>query len=71
MACIKEEECCNTGSPVVWLCATSQLDAREGEARRDRVAERPVVPRKLGNARGGKGPWFKINVRSSKGGEIG
>jgi hypothetical protein len=26
------------------------------------VAERPVVPRKPGNAGGGKGPQFKINA---------
>ena len=33
-----------------------QPAAREGEAGRDGVAERPVLLRKPGNAGGGKGP---------------
>src|ERR1700691_2199284 len=48
-----------------------QPAAREGQAGRHRVAERPVVPRKPGNAGGGKGPWFKTSVRSSEEREIG
>ena len=36
-----------------------QPDAREGQAGRTGVAERPVVPMKLGNAGGGKEPQFK------------
>ena len=36
-----------------------QPDAREGQAGRAGVAERLVVPGKLGNAGGGKGPQFK------------
>src|ERR1700740_138593 len=44
-----------------------QLDAREGQARRPGVAERPVVPMKPGNAGGGKGPQFKTNARRKKG----
>ena len=39
-----------------------QPDAREGQAGRDGVAERLVVPRKPGNAGGGKGPWFRTDV---------
>src|SRR4249920_3173196 len=39
-----------------------QPDAREGQARRPGVAERFVVPRKPGNAGGGKGPQFKTNA---------
>jgi RNA-directed DNA polymerase len=35
------------------------------------VAERSVVPTKPGNAGGGKGPWFKDNVRSGESREIG
>lgn len=27
-----------------------------------RMEEGPVVPRKPGNAGGGKGPWFRINA---------
>src|SRR6202795_1536562 len=48
-----------------------QPDAREGEAGRSGVAERPVVPMKPGNAGGGKGPWFKTNAASREGPEIG
>ena len=36
-----------------------------------RVAERPVVVTKLGNAGGAKGPWFKVNARSGNSREIG
>ena len=43
-----------------------QPDAREGQAGPCGVAERPVVPMKPGNAGGGKGPWFKINVRKRR-----
>src|SRR3974377_1062034 len=45
----------------------NQPDAREGQARRPGVAERPVVPMKPGNAGGGKGPQFKTNARGKKG----
>ena len=48
-----------------------QLDAREGQARRRRVAERLVVPRKLGNTNGGKGPQFKTDAISGEDVEIG
>jgi len=51
--------------------AQDQPEAREGQAGRDGVAERPVVPLKSGNADGGKGPQFKTNARSGKGQEIG
>ena len=44
-----------------------QPDAREGEAGRKGVAERLVVPRKPGNAGGGKGPQFKTDARRSEG----
>ena len=44
-----------------------QPDAREGWDGRGGVAERPVVPGKLGNAGGGKGPWFKANAASREG----
>jgi len=37
----------------------TQLDAREGQARRTEKSERPIVPSKPGNAGGGKGPWFQ------------
>jgi hypothetical protein len=35
---------------------------REGEKGSFGVADRPVVPKKPGNAGGGKGPEFKANV---------
>jgi len=44
-----------------------QPDAREGQAGRAGVAERLVVPRKPGNAGGGKGPWFKTDATSGEG----
>jgi RNA-directed DNA polymerase len=40
-----------------------QPDAREGQAGPPGVADRPAVPSKPGNAGGGKGPEFKVNVR--------
>jgi hypothetical protein len=39
-----------------------QLEAREGQAGPFGVTERFVVPLKPGNAGGGKGPQFKVNV---------
>jgi acetyl esterase/lipase len=50
---------------VVERC--DQTDAREGQAVRDGVTERPVVPWKPGNAGGGKGPQFKTNARRGEG----
>src|SRR6202163_3132199 len=44
-----------------------QLEAREGQAGRPGVAERFVVPLKLGNAGGGKGPQFKTDARRGEG----
>ena len=58
------------GKPL-GVVSDDQPDAREGQAGRFGVAERPVVPGKPGNAGGGKGPQFKINAISGKGQEIG
>src|ERR1700758_4027758 len=44
-----------------------QLEAREGQAGRRGVAERFVVPLKLGNSGGGKGPQFKTNAGRGEG----
>ena len=44
-----------------------QPDAREGQAGRAGVAERPILPLKPGNSGGGKGPQFKTNARRRKG----
>ncbi len=60
-ACMQEEVVWNTGSP----CGGGrdlQPVAREGQTGPWRVAERPVVLRKPGNAGGGKGPWFRVSV---------
>jgi len=48
----------------------SQPDAREGQAGRPEESERPIVPLNLGNARGGKGPWFKANVQAATAGRL-
>ncbi len=48
-----------------------QPTTREGEVGPGGMAERPVLPKKPGNAGGGKGPWFKVNAGRSKGEEIG
>jgi RNA-directed DNA polymerase len=49
----------------------TQPDAREGQAGPPGESERPIVPWKPGNAGGGKGPQFKVNVRSGDSREIG
>ena len=41
------------------VVSDDQPETREGQAGRPRVPERFIVPRKLGNAGGGKGPQFK------------
>ena len=62
MACIEEEDWCNTGRIPRWPIARPTGHPR-GEDRAEDVAERPVVLLKSGNADGGKGPQFKV-VRS-------
>lgn len=66
MACIQEEGRCNTGDPALWSVRTNRTPARD---RPGRVGSRrgPEVPRKPGNAGGGKGPWFKINATRGEG----
>src|ERR1700758_2510960 len=51
-------------------CVT-QPNAREGQVGLAEESERPIVPRNPGNAGGGKGPRFKVNVRSGDSREIG
>ena len=53
-ACTKEGISSNTGSPVGGVYAPTENP--RGPAWADRVAERPVVVRKPGNAGGAKGP---------------
>ena len=49
------------------VVSDDQPDAREGQAGRPGVAERFVVPRKPGNAGGGKGPQFKTDAIRGEG----
>src|SRR5258707_1291170 len=49
------------------VVSDDQPEAREGQAGRPGVAERFVVPRKPGNAGGGKGPQFKTDATSGEG----
>src|SRR4029078_3930734 len=49
------------------VVSDDQPDAREGQAGRPGVAERVGVPRKPGNAGGGKGPQFKTDAIRSDG----
>src|SRR3984893_13250933 len=44
------------------VVSEDQPEAREGQAGRPGVAERFVVPRRPGNAGGGKGPQFKTDA---------
>jgi hypothetical protein len=56
-ACWQEEFCSNTGSPAqCWRPGASQPAVREDRAGLPGMADRPVVPRRPGNAGGGKGP---------------
>jgi len=55
----------NTGSPDGDR-AGDQLTAREGQVGSFGVTERLAVPRKSGNADGGKRPQLKTNVTSDK-----
>ena len=48
----------------------SQPESREGQTGPAGVTDRLVVPKKPGNAGGGKEPEFKVNVRRSKNQEI-
>jgi hypothetical protein len=50
------------GKPEAVKARDLQPDAREGQAGPHRVAERPVVARRPGNAGGAKGPWFKVSA---------
>jgi hypothetical protein len=47
------------------VVSDDQPEAREGQAGRLEVAERFVVPLKLGNAGGGKGPQFRTDALSN------
>jgi RNA-directed DNA polymerase len=68
-ACLHREIGRNTGDLRQWVRA--QPDAREGQAGLSEESERSIVPLNPGNAGRGKGPWFKVNVRSGDSREIG
>jgi hypothetical protein len=59
------------GKPHGAVERKDQPEAGDGQAGCFGVAERFVVPKKPGNAGGGKGPQFKTNATSGKGQEIG
>ena len=69
MACIQEEDWCNTGQVAEVVGGPTGLP--RGTDRAEGPAERPVVPLKSGNADGGKGPQFKTDARRSEEREIG
>jgi len=46
----------------------SVLSPRGMDARQ--ASEGPIVPRKLGNASGGKGPWFGVRSEERRGGGL-
>ena len=56
---------CNTGSPVGGAHAPTENP--RGPVWAGRVADRPVVPGKRGNACGGKGPWFESDAGKETG----
>ena len=56
----------NTGSPGWWR-GTRQPTAREGQVGPARVAERPILPVKPGNAGGGKGPQVRSDAQREQG----
>ena len=59
------------GKPDNVVGRSDQPEAGDGQKGRYGVAERPVLPRKPGNAGGGKGPQFKMGTGSSEVQEIG
>ena len=66
-ACPQQETCGNTGSPAPH----KYRGFREDWTELGGMAEGSVVPKKPGNAGGGKGPWFKSDAPRSEGEEIG
>jgi hypothetical protein len=60
MACTQGKRA-QHGKPL-GVVRDDQPEAREGQAGRLGVTERPVVPLKPGNAGGGKGPQFKTDA---------
>ena len=63
---VHKESARNTGSPRAWSGMTNRTPARDRPGAHG-VAERFVVPKKPGNAGGGKGPQFKTDARRGEG----
>ena len=61
----EEGDSSNTGRPRRWRARANRESARTSLGRR--VAERLVVPEKLGNAGGGKEPQFESSARRKQG----
>ena len=59
------------GKPDSVVGRDDQHETGDGQTGRYRVAERPAVPRRPGNAGGGKGPQFKVGAERSEVSEIG
>jgi hypothetical protein len=66
MAC-REEEDRATREAYQEGKREAQPATREGQAGPDQVTEGWVVPRKPGNAGGGKPPWFRVSAGKSEG----
>ena len=66
-ACLRKESCGNTGSPVRWMGEgrTNRRPAK-GKTGLDGMAERPVLPRKPGNAGGGEGALVQGRCRKKR-----
>jgi len=69
MACIEEEDWCNTGQVAEVVGGPTGLP--RGTGRAEGPAERFVVPLNSINLEGGKGPQFETDVRRSEEREIG
>src|SRR5258705_1732060 len=63
---VHKESVRNTGSPMARSAMTNRAPARR-QVGCHGVAERFVLPRKPGNAGGGKGPQFKTDATSGEG----
>ena len=68
-ACVHMEIGRNTGSPDGGGVSANWHSVRSRPGRYG-VAERPVVPVNPGNAGGGKGPQFKVNVKAARAGRV-
>jgi len=65
MACTQGKRA-QHGKPDSVVGRDDQHETGDGQRGRYRVAERPAVPRRPGNAGGGKGPQFKVTLNVAK-----